>query len=60
MDFKNEETALQYLGTQLGVTVELTPNFTPSLQAKASNTAGLYCLTVVLYVSTLNVKTSVL
>ena len=24
MDFKNEETALQYLGTQLGVTVELT------------------------------------
>jgi hypothetical protein len=27
MDFKNEETALQYLGTQLGVTVELTPKF---------------------------------
>jgi hypothetical protein len=27
VDFKNEETALQYLGTQLGVTVELTPKF---------------------------------
>ena len=25
MDFKNKETALQYLGTQLGVRVELTP-----------------------------------
>ncbi len=26
-DFKEEETALQYLGTQLGVTVQLTPKF---------------------------------
>ena len=26
-DFKNEETALQYLGTQLGVSVMLTPKF---------------------------------
>ena len=26
-DFKHEETALQYLGTQLGVTVQLTPKF---------------------------------
>ena len=26
-DFKDEETALQYLGTQLGVTVDLTPKF---------------------------------
>ena len=26
-DFKDEETALQYLGTQLGVTVQLTPKF---------------------------------
>ncbi|KAI2493034.1 hypothetical protein MHU86_21508 [Fragilaria crotonensis] len=26
-DFKEEETALQYLGTQLGVTVDLTPKF---------------------------------
>jgi hypothetical protein len=26
-DFKHEETALQYLGTQLGVTVRLTPKF---------------------------------
>ncbi|KAI2503816.1 hypothetical protein MHU86_10621 [Fragilaria crotonensis] len=27
IDFKNEETALQHLGTQLGVSVELTPKF---------------------------------
>ena len=26
-DFKHEETAIQYLGTQLGVTVQLTPKF---------------------------------
>ena len=26
-DFKEEETALQYLGTQIGVTVQLTPKF---------------------------------
>ena len=26
-DFKDEETALEYLGTQLGVTVKLTPKF---------------------------------
>ncbi len=26
-DFKEEETALQYLGTQLGVRVQLTPKF---------------------------------
>ena len=26
-DFKQEETALQYLGSQLGVTVRLTPKF---------------------------------
>ena len=27
INFKEEETALQYLGTQLGVTVQLTPKF---------------------------------
>jgi hypothetical protein len=27
MDFKHEETALQHLGTQLGVSVKLTPKF---------------------------------
>jgi hypothetical protein len=26
-DFKDKETALQYLGTELGVTVDLTPKF---------------------------------
>jgi hypothetical protein len=26
-DFKDKETALEYLGTQLGVTVKLTPKF---------------------------------
>jgi hypothetical protein len=27
IDFKEEKTALQYLGTQLGVSVQLTPKF---------------------------------
>jgi hypothetical protein len=30
-DFKEEETALQFLGTQLGVTVFLTPKFNAEL-----------------------------
>jgi hypothetical protein len=33
-DFKNEETTLQHLGTQLGVTVELTPKFHAELAGK--------------------------
>lgn len=38
-DFKEEETALQYLGTQLGVKVELTPKF----DAKLSGEGVEYC-----------------
>ena len=34
VDFKYEETALQYLGTHLGVTVELTPKFHAELSGK--------------------------
>ncbi len=34
MNFQNEETALQYLGTPLGVTVELTPKFHAKLAGK--------------------------
>jgi hypothetical protein len=40
-DFKNEETALQYLGSQLGVQVLLIPKFHANLQGKASNIAGV-------------------
>jgi hypothetical protein len=34
-DFKDEETALEYLGTQLGVTVKLTPKFHAELAGKS-------------------------
>jgi hypothetical protein len=40
-DFKDKETALQDLGTQLGVEVILTPKFHAELAGRASSTAGL-------------------
>ncbi|KAI2491671.1 hypothetical protein MHU86_22879 [Fragilaria crotonensis] len=40
-DFKDEETALQYLGSQLGITVLLTPKFHAELAGKALNFAGV-------------------
>jgi hypothetical protein len=40
-DFKNEEMALQYLGTQLGVTVQLMPNSILNWRERALNAAGL-------------------
>jgi hypothetical protein len=44
-DFKEEETALQYLGTQLGVTVQLTPKFHAELAGQQKEHFVNYFLT---------------
>ena len=41
-DFKHEETALQYLGTQLGVTVQLTPKFHAELAGEGIEYSWAY------------------
>jgi hypothetical protein len=60
VDFKNEETALQYLGTQLGVTVELTPKFHAKLAGKGVEYSWVllsYCSTVCQYVEREDIST---
>ena len=47
-DFREEETALEYLGTQLGITVRLTPKFHAELAGECIEyswaSEGAFCL----------------